>query len=201
MGWKTGDLEKKGLLSREYGAGCRSPHQRGYGSQAARKKSIKIERENSESESLMGDSGWLSLTLIIDRLREGVILQYHQIVTGSIGSLPRLKRSPKGQTLRVPTDSCHPCLQPRIRTFPIQWALIRSFFACFFKCNKRIGFKFQIVTPRGNIYYYSAGSKTFHSKLMKRDARVSNLYRKKRELHWRCPEKNVFRKSISGGLP
>ena len=119
-------LEKRGLLSREYGAGWQDVlTNEAMDQQAARIVDKDEERENSEVRVVDGVTldDYPSLS-IIDRLRE--VRQYSNTIemsTGSIGSLPRLNRSPKGQTLRVPTDSCHRTACNEDRTFPIQWAL------------------------------------------------------------------------------
>jgi hypothetical protein len=127
-GEKLVDLEKRGLLSREYGAGWQDVlTNEAMDQQAARIVDKDEERENSEVRVVDGVTldDYPSLS-IIDRLRE--VRQYSNTIE-IVDRFDRLLATIKPITKGPDSQSSHRllsphCLQPRIRTFfPIQWAL------------------------------------------------------------------------------
>ncbi len=189
-GDKLVDLEKRGLLSKEYGAGWQDVlTDEAMDQQAASIVDRGEEKENSEVRVVDGVTldDYPSLS-IIDRLRE--VRQYSntiEIVDRLERPLARIKTDHQRAKLsEVPQTLITALLAAEDQNFFSNPMGIEfeSFVSAFFRATKESVLKFRIVTPRGTSTITQQVAKLFISKLDEKGMRMvsKSVDRKKREL-------------------
>jgi membrane peptidoglycan carboxypeptidase len=189
-GEKLVDLEKRGLLSREYGAGWQDVlTNEAMDQQAARIVDKDEERENSEVRVVDGVTldDYPSLS-IIDRLRE--VRQYSNTIE-IVDRFDRLLATIKTDHQRARLSEFPPTLVTALLAaedknfFSNSMGIeFESFVRAFLNAIKESVLNFRIVTPRGTSTITQQVAKLFISKLDEKGMRLvsKSVDRKKREL-------------------